>query len=97
MTKLRVIWGHVVPVVLVLADWTQSLGMMLAAIGAWYAALKYMIPLLRDSSSLGFFGDILIFCIVAGPIIWGFRRFTQMLSADDAEDEDEVTEETTGG
>ena len=95
MTTLRKVWRRVAPIAQVLVDWTQSIGMALAAIGAWAAALKYMAPLLRDSSSLGFGADILMFCLVFGPLIWAVRRFARILSKDDVEDEDEVTERVT--
>lgn len=96
MKWLRTIWESAKPLLRVLADWTQSIGMMLAALGAWAAALSYMAPLLHGRFP-GLFADIMVFCLAVGPPIWAVRRLHRMVTSADAEDEDEVAEEATDG
>ncbi len=93
MTKLRTIWKHTVSIVLVLADWTQSVGMVILAMGAWGAAIKFMGPLLRDSFP-GFLADVLMFCLVAGPIVWAARRLHRMINTVDTDIRQGKTGET---
>jgi len=94
VTKLRTIWEYTQIIVRVLADWIQPIGMMLAALGAWAAAITYMAPLLHDKFP-GLFADIMVFCLAVGPPIWAIRHLHHQFTTHDAEDEDEVTEEAT--
>ncbi len=88
---LKSVWRDGSTIAKIVAGYVESIGMLLAAIGAWAAAIKYMTPILRDFN--GFLGDVLLFCLAAGPLIWAVRRLHRMISSADAEDEDETVGE----